>query len=176
MSPKYQDSLLLGLCYAEFGARVPRAGSAYIYSYVCIGEFAAFVIGWNLILEYIIGSASVARGLSLYLDSLLNNTMQTAFRDIAPIDWGFLGTYFDFFAFGSAFLLGGKLTKIYTFQKDGRTVPKVNHLFIPPPSYLPRLEVTLIRLIHHKPLLTPNLQNRIRPCKHGEYLGCSIYS
>lgn len=99
-------SLFAGLCYAEFGARVPRAGSAYIYSYVCIGEFAAFVIGWNLILEYIIGSASVARGLSLYLDSLLNNTMQTAFRDVAPIDWGFLGTYFDFFAFGSAFLLG----------------------------------------------------------------------
>ncbi|XP_066260456.1 high affinity cationic amino acid transporter 1-like isoform X2 [Euwallacea similis] len=98
-------SKFAGLCYAEFGARAPRAGSAYIYSYVCVGEFIAFVIGWNLILEYVIGSASVARGLSLYLDTLLNNTLQNTFREIAPINVTYLATYFDFFSFGISILL-----------------------------------------------------------------------
>ncbi|XP_018320308.1 high affinity cationic amino acid transporter 1 [Agrilus planipennis] len=98
-------SVFAGLCYAEFGARTPKAGSAYIYSYVSIGELVAFIIGWNLILEYVIGSASVARGLSVYLDTLINNTMQDCFREITPINVNYMSSYFDFFAFGLSVFL-----------------------------------------------------------------------
>ncbi|XP_049859149.1 high affinity cationic amino acid transporter 1-like [Schistocerca gregaria] len=98
-------SLFAGLCYAEFAARVPRAGSAYIYSYVTVGEFIAFLIGWNLILEYVIGAASVARGLTGYIDSLVNNAISNASRQAMPIDVDFLSDYPDFLAFGITFLL-----------------------------------------------------------------------
>ncbi|XP_014242378.1 cationic amino acid transporter 3-like [Cimex lectularius] len=94
-------SALAGLCFAEFGARVPKAGSAYIYSYVTIGEFVAFTIGWNLIIEYIIGTASVARGLSEYMDKMLGNHMAEFFKQIYCLEGSsFLSPYFDLFAFG----------------------------------------------------------------------------
>lgn len=68
----------------------------------------AFIIGWNLMLEYIIGSASVSRGLSLYIDTLANDTMKTRFLEVAPIEWDFMSSYFDFFAFTVAILLGSE--------------------------------------------------------------------
>ncbi|XP_043272129.1 cationic amino acid transporter 3 [Venturia canescens] len=102
-------SAFAGMCYAEFASRVPKAGSAYVYSYVTVGEFIAFVIGWNLILEYVIGTASMARGLSDYIDSLLGNVMRDYLQSIMPIDISFLSEYPDFFAFGMVVLLVGLL-------------------------------------------------------------------
>ena len=62
-----------GLCYAEFASLIPIAGSAYTYGYATLGEFFAWIIGWDLILEYAFGAATVASGWSGYLLSLLND-------------------------------------------------------------------------------------------------------
>lgn len=101
-------SVLAGLCYAEFGARVPKAGSAYIYSFVTIGEFIAFLIGWNLILEYAIGSASVAKGISNYVDAIVDHRISNVFLDIVPIHVPYFGQYADFFALGIIIVISRK--------------------------------------------------------------------
>lgn len=98
-------SAFAGLCYAEFAARVPKAGSAYVYSYVSVGEFVAFTIGWNLILEYVIGTSSVARGMSAYIDTVFNHTMSDALRDVVPINIDYLSDYLDLFSFIIVILL-----------------------------------------------------------------------
>jgi basic amino acid/polyamine antiporter, APA family len=60
-----------GLCYAEFASMIPVAGSAYTYGYATLGEFIAWIIGWDLILEYALGAATVASGWSGYVLSFL---------------------------------------------------------------------------------------------------------
>src|SRR5579864_5283411 len=60
-----------GLCYAEFAAMIPIAGSAYTYAYVTLGEFLAWIIGWDLILEYAVGNVAVAVSWSGYFQDFL---------------------------------------------------------------------------------------------------------
>ena len=61
-----------GICYAEFASMLPIAGSAYTYSYVTMGEFVAWIIGWALVLEYALGAVTVAIGWSEYLNNLFH--------------------------------------------------------------------------------------------------------
>src|SRR5690625_6620010 len=62
---------LAGLCYAEFASMIPIAGSAYTYSYATMGEFIAWIIGWDLVLEYTVGAATVASSWRDYLIQFL---------------------------------------------------------------------------------------------------------
>ena len=64
---------LAGLCYAELSSSIPIAGSAYTYSYATMGELIAWIIGWDLILEYAVGAATVGIAWSEYLNNLLVN-------------------------------------------------------------------------------------------------------
>ena len=68
-----------GLCYAEFAAMIPIAGSAYTYAYTTMGEVVAWIIGWALIMEYALGAATVSIAWSEYLNKLLGG--------VIPYEW-----------------------------------------------------------------------------------------
>jgi APA family basic amino acid/polyamine antiporter len=79
--------LLTCFCYCEFACRVPVSGTAYSYTYVTIGEFLAWIIGWDLTLEYAIGAASVARIWSEYFVEMMADVFSVEVSDWL-YDWG----------------------------------------------------------------------------------------
>ena len=93
-------AFLSGICYSEFGCRITKAGSAYVYTYTSLGEIWAFIIGWNMILEYVIGAASLGRASSEYIDSITGGVIRKFFVDnIGQFHASGLGSYPDFLAF-----------------------------------------------------------------------------
>ncbi|XP_040276189.1 cationic amino acid transporter 4 [Bufo bufo] len=117
-------SLLAALCYAEFGARVPKTGSAYMFTYVSVGELWAFLIGWNVILEYMIGGAAVARAWSGYLDSIFDHKIRNYTES-------HIGTWnVQFLAHNPDFLAAGILLLATAFISFGVRVSSwLNHIF-----------------------------------------------
>src|SRR5215217_7472836 len=93
------------LCYAEFASMAPVAGSAFTYAYATLGELFAWIIGWDLVLEYAVGSATVATGWSGYFQNVLAKVgyqLPLAFRE-SP--WRYDGTTGGFVGTGSLFNL-----------------------------------------------------------------------
>ncbi|XP_070131458.1 cationic amino acid transporter 4-like isoform X2 [Equus caballus] len=94
-------SLLGALCYAEFGVRVPGRGSAYLFTYVSMGELWAFLVGWNTILGYLIGVAAVARVWSSYVDAIFSHRIRSfTMAHVGSWQVLFLAQYPDFLAAG----------------------------------------------------------------------------
>src|SRR5689334_12484383 len=85
--------LFAGLCYAEFASMIPIAGSAYTYGYATLGEFIAWIIGWDLILEYLFAAATVAVGWSGYFAEFMGQIGIHIPRQFTSAPFGVEGTH-----------------------------------------------------------------------------------
>jgi basic amino acid/polyamine antiporter, APA family len=112
--------IFAALCYAEFASMVPVAGSAYTYAYATLGELFAWIIGWDLVLEYTVASSAVAHGWSAHFQDLLGSVgihipflFSRAPFDYDPDQGRFLltGTYFDISSLAIAFIITVILVK-----------------------------------------------------------------
>ena len=85
--------LFAGLCYAEFASMIPVAGSAYTYGYATLGEFVAWIIGWDLILEYLFAASTVAVGWSGYFTAFMTELGITLPPEYTGAPFGVVGTH-----------------------------------------------------------------------------------
>jgi APA family basic amino acid/polyamine antiporter len=123
---------LAALCYSELASMVPVAGSAYTYAYATLGQLIAWIIGWDLILEYAIGSAAVAVGWSNYLNDLVRNLFHVS------LDPRLLASPFDF--------EGGKFLwkRVPVALADGNTTEVIAWMNLPAALIVLALTVILV--------------------------------
>ncbi|XP_044631352.2 cationic amino acid transporter 4-like [Equus asinus] len=117
-------SLLTALCYAEFVVRVPCRGSSYLFTYVFTGELWAFLVGWIVLIQWLIGVAAMARVWSSYLDVIFSHRIRS-FTEAHVGIWQvpFLARYPDFLAAGIILLF------LAFVSCGGRVSSWVNHIF-----------------------------------------------
>ncbi|GAV02620.1 hypothetical protein RvY_13161 [Ramazzottius varieornatus] len=99
-------AFVTGMCYAEFASTIPQAGSGYVFSYVTIGEFVAFIVGWQMVLEELVSAASMSSAISGAIDAMTNNTIsEWTINNVGAFDSPYLAAYPDLLALAAGLLI-----------------------------------------------------------------------